>query len=235
MEYVELLDSVVADVATVTGVLATDAAAAVPHCPGWAVRDLVAHHGGVLRWATKIVRTGEEVAESVRAPVDLADLADWYVSSASGFVVASASTDPDRACWTFGRPPGRTWFWFRRQALEAAVHRWDAETAVGRSSGFAPEIGSAGISEVVDNLFPRQVALGRTPGLSGSVELMATDTNELWTLGDSRDSGGGATVEASTEVLLLLLWRRVDMDDSRVKVTGPTEIVKQLRTARFAP
>ncbi len=29
----------------------------VPHCSGWTVRDLVAHHGGVLRWAEATVRT----------------------------------------------------------------------------------------------------------------------------------------------------------------------------------
>src|SRR5260221_3971131 len=31
--------------------------AAVPSCPGWVVRDLVRHQGGIHRWAASIVGT----------------------------------------------------------------------------------------------------------------------------------------------------------------------------------
>ena len=34
--------------------------AAVPTCPGWSVRDVVGHLGGVHRWAASIVADGRE-------------------------------------------------------------------------------------------------------------------------------------------------------------------------------
>ena len=44
-----------------------------------------------------------------------------------------------------------------------------------------------------------------------------------------------ATVEASAEVLLLLLWRRTDLNDARVLVAGASHLVEELRSTQFAP
>ena len=235
MDDSELIDSLHSDVATVIDVVRFAPGEPVPSCPGWNVADLVNHHGGVLRWATQIVEAGEPVLKEFPGPADATELVDWYSAGAAGFVDVVRSVDRDRACWTFGRPPAKAWFWTRRQALEAAIHRWDAEVAVGRPGDLLRGIASLGITEVVEDLFPRQVALQRTAGLSAAVSLQATDTNECWVLGSEGSDEPVAAMTASAAVLLLLLWGRTTLDDGRVNYLGPPQLHEEIRTARFAP
>lgn len=127
-------------------------------------------------------------------------------------------------------------FWIRRQALEAAIHRWDAELAKGHPTPFNPQLAGVGITEVVDDLFPRQIALGRTPELSAAVRLRATDTGQQWVIGRADTSAvAEATVTVGATVLLLLLWRRTDLDDAQIIVSGNPHLAEQLRSTRFTP
>lgn len=236
MKDAELLESLLADVAAAREVLLHDATAHVEHCPKWMVADLVTHHGGVLRWATEIVRRGDAVVEEFPAPTEIAVLADWYMDGATAFIDQASRVDRNRTCWTFGRPPGEAWFWIRRQALEAAIHRWDAELAIGHPTPFNPQLAGVGITEVVDDLFPRQIALGRTRELSAVVRLRATDTGQQWVIGGAETSAEAeATVDAVATALLLLLWRRTDLDDAQIIVSGPRDLAEQLRSTRFTP
>lgn len=234
MDDAELLESVLSDTAMSATVFSASPAAAVAHCPGWTVADLVAHHGGVLRWAEAIVRTGEPVVEQFSAPARHDERHTWYLDAANEFVATVSGSDRDRACWTFGRPPERVWFWIRRQALEAAVHRWDAELAAGSAGEIHSDLSMLGVTEVVEDLFPRQVALGRTPALSGGVELRADDVDQRWVLSPPTDAGG-VVVEAPASVLMLLLWQRVSLDDPLIRFIGPTSVRDELSAARFTP
>jgi uncharacterized protein (TIGR03083 family) len=229
-----LLESVLSDTARSATIFDAAPEAAVAHCPGWSVTDLVGHHGEVLRWAEAIVRTGEPVDEQFSAPARHDERHTWYLDAAHEFVATVSGTDRDRPCWTFGRPPDRVWFWIRRQALEAAVHRWDAELAAGSVGEVHSDLSVLGVTEVVEDLFPRQVALGRTPALSCGVELRADDVDQRWTLSLPTDAGG-VVVEAPASVLMLLLWQRASLDDPRVRFTGPTSVRDELSGALFAP
>jgi uncharacterized protein (TIGR03083 family) len=231
----ELFGSLVADVLAVANVFASSPEAQIVHCPGWNVADLVRHHGGVLRWAEAIVRSGEPASEEYAAPEDADELRGWYVESAHAFVATAANTDRDRACWTFGRPPARVWFWIRRQALEAAVHRWDAEVARGTAPTLAPDLACLGISEVVEDLFPRQIALGRTPGLSGGLQLRALDLDHTWLLPATATEASDAVLEAEAPVLLLFLWRRTDLDDPRSASEVPPRCTTSCRPRAWRP
>jgi uncharacterized protein (TIGR03083 family) len=231
-----LLGALVDDVATIGRVLVVNAGAPVPSCPGWTVADLVRHHGAVLRWAAEIVRTGGAADDGHRGPDDVDELAGWYAEGAARLVDVLRRTDPQRDCWTFGRPPAKAWFWTRRQALEAAIHRWDAQRAAGVTDGFPDEVAAAGISEVVDDLFPRQVALGRCAPLSRPVELVATELDRTWTLGgDAPRPPGDARVTGPAGALFLLLWRRTDLHDPAFSVSLPPDLSRELTTARLAP
>lgn len=230
----ELLSSVVADVRIAATAFATSPEAAVAHCPGWPVADLVGRHGAVLRWAEAIVRTGEPVVEPFLPPEGHHERGAWYVDAANEFVATLSLTNRDRECWTFGHPPGSVWFWTRRQAVEAAVHRWDAELASGATVGIRTDLCCLGITEVVEHLFPRQVALGRTADLSCGVELRATDVDQRWML-SSRPGATGAVAEAPASVLFLLLWQRVTLDDQRIRFTGSDLVRGEMRGAQFAP
>jgi uncharacterized protein (TIGR03083 family) len=232
-------DSIAADAATIVAALRTNAEAAVVHCPGWSVADLVRHHGDVFRWAAAIVRTGEPDPEEYEGPADLDELEAWYDEGLAGLMDALDRVDPDRPCWTFGYPPAATWFWWRRQALEAAVHRWDAQVAIGTPSGFDPRLAADGVAEVATTFFPRQVDLDRTPPLSAPVVVRATDAaghglDGRWVLPGIADEPEGELAGPLAE-LLLLLWRRRDLDDGTVTITAPPTLRDEIVTARFAP
>jgi len=114
------------------------------------------------------------------------------------------------------------------------VHRWDAESAVDAAPAIGTNLSCLGIDEVVADLFPRQIALGRTADMSCSVEIAATDTDRRWTL-SPKTASTGASLRASAEVLFLLLWRRVGLDDPRVEFIGPDQVRDELLAARFTP
>ena len=122
---------------------------------------------------------------------------------------ALSSGDPHGECWTFGFPPEQLWFWSRRQALETAVHRVDIELSHGPAAPIPSWLAADGIDEVVTSLFPRQIALERSPNLSGQVLLAPTDTETRSTPFSVGISGGStAELRGPTQDLLLRLWKR---------------------------
>jgi uncharacterized protein (TIGR03083 family) len=214
------------DVDAVLAVLATaDGTEPVPHCPGWTLRDLVLHLGGVHRWATTIVRTGSPAEQDDAADVD--DLSSWFAAGAEELIAELAAADPSAPCWSFTRERN-VGFWLRRQALETVVHRWDAQSAIGEPAGIDPVLAADGVAEVVTLMTPRQVAMERIPRLPLTVLLQAIDTGDDWALGDGRPSAG---VEATAETLLLLLWHRIDPGDPRARTTGDAEQVLRMALA----
>lgn len=108
--------------------------APVPTCPGWTVRDLVAHQGMVHRWATALVRgadresVGEEAfeAEGLAHPDPVA----WLEAGAAELLTAleEAADDLEAPTFLVDAPPPRR-FWARRQCHETTVHALDARAA----------------------------------------------------------------------------------------------------------
>lgn len=236
MEQSALLDSVLSDVALMAQVVRKAPDAPIQHCPGWTVEDLVRHHGDILQWARRIVETGESDEEDEDSgPSELDEVIEWYERAASEFVGVASATDPSRVCWTFGFPPAQAWFWTRRQALEAAVHRWDAQLAAGSVDPIPAPVCRAGIAEVAELFFPRQLSLDRTPPLSAPVGVHATDVNGAWILGAEGTGPPMAEVRGPSEVVLLLLWRRTDLDDPRLTVSGSDALIGEMRNALWAP
>lgn len=201
-----------------------DLSSPVAACPGWTLRQLVEHLGGVHRWATAIVRSGQ-AQQLGEGP--LGDLWPWFAEGADGLLTALSGVDPAAPCWSFTSE--RTYgFWVRRQALETAVHRWDTERAVGEPGRIDPSLAADGVAEVVELLAPRQVRLERIPPLTAALELQAVDTGGRWVLGEGPVSG---SVTGPAELLLLLLWHRVDPGDPRVGVEGSAGDVLRLALA----
>lgn len=216
-----------------------DPDAPVPPCPGWTVTDLVGHLGEVHLWAEQCIRLGDPNEREVEGPGSgAAALAGWYRSCADTLLQTLRTTSPDPPCWTFGPRPREAHFWFRRQAHEAAVHRWDLGTAVGRDLGYPAELAADGIDEVVTVFFPRQVRLQRIPPLTRSLAITAVD-GPTWVLhGDGtggRDRGADATVSGPADALVLLLWGRVRLDDPRLTVTGSRDAAHRVLSAGIVP
>ncbi|MGC5583712.1 maleylpyruvate isomerase N-terminal domain-containing protein [Ornithinimicrobium sp. W1665] len=141
--------------------------AAVPTCPRWTVRDLVAHQGMVHRWARATLlqqpchppgwnAEGHEVADPVA----------WLAEGAAALATTIGEVADDVAAMVFLRdaPPPRT-FWARRQCHETTIHAVDALAA--RLGGAAPPdvavwIDDAVALDGVDELLTGFVTRGRS-------------------------------------------------------------------------
>jgi uncharacterized protein (TIGR03083 family) len=201
--------------------------APVPSCPGWEVRDLLAHIGFVHRWAARYV--AEALTEMVEEPDEAAVLSaalpddllvPWVADGHAGLVDVLSSAPPDVQCWTFLPAPSPLAFWARRQAHETAVHRVDAELAAGaRATSFDPAFAVDGTDEVLLGFFarPRRRALDVSPGTIG---IEATDAASAWTVrvapeGIETTKGVGESdlsVRGTASDLYLLLWNRLQPD-----------------------
>ena len=216
-----------------------DLAGAVAPCPEWTVAALVAHLGETHLWAERCVRVGNPQPVEVDPPTaDRAALGRWYRDCADTLLATLRTTSPDAPCWTFGPPPREATFWFRRQAHEVAVHRWDLAAALGRDLGYPPELAVDGVEEVVTLLFPRQVRLKRIPPLTRSLAVTVAG-GPTWVLhgdgtGEAPESPE-AEVSGPAEALVLLLWGRLGLNDRRLTVTGSREAAALVLTAGVVP
>lgn len=243
----------VAHVETVSGRFADVVAGApldtdVPSCPGWTLRDLAHHLGNVQRWAAAVLRAGTPVDETQGGPGEPAELAAWMRAGSADLLAALRAADPDADCWNFGPPPRRAGFWFRRQAQEATVHLWDAESAAGLPAQVAPRIAADGVDEVVRMFFPRQVRLARCEPLPVVLGLVADEAGAggeaadlRWTLGrDGSEPDGDvgladAVVRGPSQALALLLWKRISADDPRLRVEGDRAALRTVLAAPIVP
>jgi uncharacterized protein (TIGR03083 family) len=166
-----------------------DLGAALPSCPGWTATDLVTHVGGVWGWAAATVRSGSRA--DFPSPPAGADLIGWAGDNALQLLDALEGADPATDCWTFGLPRSRL-FWFRRQALETAVHAWDAQRAFGEPEPIGAEVASDGIDEFLEVMLPRFVGQNPDAWTGQSLHLHRTDGEGEWMV----QLGPGATVSA---------------------------------------
>lgn len=190
-------------------------------------------------WAEQCLRLSDPVERPLAGPAaGPAALAAWYTDSARVLVDTLRVTAPEADCWTFGPRPRTAAFWFRRQAHEVAVHRWDLGAAIGQDLGYPDELATDGVDEVVALMFPRQVRLGRMPPLAASLGLQV-DGGPRWVLqgdglGESPDVTD-ADVSGPADALVLLLWGRLGLDDPRRTVTRSREAAESVIGAGIVP
>jgi uncharacterized protein (TIGR03083 family) len=140
--------------------------APVPTCPGWSVRDLVAHQGMVHRWAAGLLRgelTFDDDATALEQEGRSADdPLDWLRDGAIELVETITRVPDDvRAPVFLEDAPAPKRFWMRRQCHETTIHAVDALSAVfGRrpdpaETWFGPELASDGIDELLGGFLTR--------------------------------------------------------------------------------
>jgi uncharacterized protein (TIGR03083 family) len=220
--YIDALDTdgrLLLDAAKASGL-----GAPVPTCPGWMVRDLLAHVRYVHRWATAYVAGAltERVPEPDEAEL-LADAPDGdalLTEVAQGhleLVRALAAAPVDLRCWTFLPAPSPLAMWARRQAHETAIHRLDAELAAGRSPvRFDAEFAVDGVDELLLGFLGRGQPSTKDEVVLGTIGLEASDGPQRWSvrlLTESVETTRGVTacelrVRATAADLYRLLWNR---------------------------
>lgn len=215
----------------------SDLGAGVPTCPGWTLHDLAVHVGGVHQWAVHAIEQGDPDAV-LTEPEPGEELASWYDGCAARLIDLLRRTDPATPAWTFGPRPRTAEFWFRRQAHEIAVHRWDAAGSRGETTVMDADFALDGIDEVLTMILPRQVRLGRTPPLTRSLALDATEGPRLVVGGDGTGEPTGppdAVVSGPAEALLLLLWRRTTLADPRLVLSGDAAAAEEVLSGALVP
>ena len=217
-------------------VLRANAAAAglhamVPTCPGWTVRDLVAHQGMVHRWAASHLRGAPDPNPEVLRSGGLAapDLLGWFDEGATALLqaVVDAPDDLDALVFLKDAPPPRI-FWTRRQCHETTIHAVDAIAARLRrppraeETWIRPSVALDGIDELLTGFVPRPRQGVRHEPLQVLVAPMSTTRAWLLDVAPDRaptttrlELGAGDAVPAHDAVLtgepvevLLRLWSR---------------------------
>jgi uncharacterized protein (TIGR03083 family) len=224
---------------------AADAGAAVPTCPEWAVRDLARHTGGVHRWATAVVSVPHtelyavDFEEMVGGwPEDGPPLVSWFREGHTALVDALSSAPADLECWTFLPAPSPLAMWARRQALETAVHRVDAELAAGLPvTSVDAACAADGVDELLLSFAPRRRSLRADPAVSLGVACADADAHWIVDIGPDQvkaartapETAGAAdcALRGSASDLFLTLWNRRGTDG--LDVEGDLGVLGLLR------
>jgi len=238
------LDAIVRDSAALAAVARTAGLdTPVRSCPGWTVADLVVHVGNVQRWAATIVSTlpAERISRTaMNEEPGPTEILPWFEAASTSLVDALGAADPSAPVWTF--TADRTVrFWFRRQAHEVAVHRWDAEAAAGDARAIDTARAADGVAEWLDLSL---TGLAKLTGHSETVHLHCTDTDEgsagEWLITLAADGPTIVPVHAKGDVaargtasdLDLFVWGRVDA--SALEVFGDADLLRRFRDAGAA-
>lgn len=202
---------------------ATDLNAPIPTCPGWTMRDLLRHVGGVHRWAARNVSQpspdpvpqDQEDALMASWPDD-GGLHDWFRDGHAALAATLREAPADVAAWSFLPAPSPLAFWARRQAHETAIHRVDAESASGAMTAVPPDFGADGVDEMLLGFGARRRSLDITT--PAAIALHANDSGHAWivridadgftTTREALGASADCTVRGTASDLYLLLWNR---------------------------
>lgn len=188
-------------------------------CPEWSTRELAVHVGEVQRWAAFTLNHPGE-----RPPVDVVgmlpaaeELDRWLRVGSSALVNALRDGDPGFAYYTFlADSPPPLLFWARRQVHEVAMHRVDAQIAVGTADPFQTAFAVDGIDEMLTGFAPRKHMKLRSD-TPKTMMVAPADSDQTWhvtisndpvvTVRNSRLSADCVVTGRATDTLSVL-WNR---------------------------
>jgi uncharacterized protein (TIGR03083 family) len=212
--------------------------AAVPGCPDWSVRDLVAHLGEVhLFWSAAIAAgpadsppAGDQVGDCEPH----GDLLAWSAGATGTLIRSLRAAGPDLGCWTWwgssGAPMNAAAV-ARHQVQEAAVHAFDAQAAAGQTEPLPPQAAADGIGEYLTvglrcmGPWPFEPAAVLLQGAEGGDWLIDLGVDGAQVAADSHPASATVTVAASPSDIVLALYRREG--PNALQVAGDTEVLEQ--------
>lgn len=220
----------------VTGSREAGLDAPVPTCPGWDVRDLLAHQGAIHRWATDLLggadpRTLDPDAAAAEGRT-VADPVAWVEDGAARLLATLQAAPDDLEAFTFlvGAGPARA-FWARRQHHETAMHALDARAArdgrllTAGEAWFGDAVALDGIDELLVGFWQRRTkgprahpepytVLVRADGgpawrvQVGTERVVTTRPDPATDHPDADPADGVLLLEGSATDLYLGLWNR---------------------------
>ncbi|MFG6195038.1 maleylpyruvate isomerase family mycothiol-dependent enzyme [Nonomuraea sp. JJY05] len=227
----------------------TGAAPPVPSCPGWSVADLLIHLGSVHRGVFSIIedrRDGPPDGSDLSfagLPPDLTGwpdpqhapnlgpipdgVLDWFEEGAARLEALFNERDAGDPAWTWSKEQ-TVGFWVRMQTIEAAVHRWDAENALGVPRPIHEDVAADAVTQTFEVMVPARREWTQAPAGAGErFRFRRTDGEGDWAVHfdgpdvrlSSGADGGDFNVElaGSASDLMLFLWNRIPADGLDVR------------------
>jgi uncharacterized protein (TIGR03083 family) len=226
--------------------------APVPTCLAWLVKDLLRHTGYIHRWAARHVTEcpaqmidGPPESEILSGGAPDAELLAWFRAGHSALVEALTAAGPDLRTATFMDAPSPLAFWARRQAHETAIHRADADSAIGVASGFPADFAVDGIDELIMG-FARRRKYQPHAEHTGTLRFVTEDTGDDWYAqaedgriqprrgrrprpmqhrADGHAEPAICTVSGPASGLYLFLWNRAGTTKANVTISGDAELL----------
>jgi uncharacterized protein (TIGR03083 family) len=209
--------------------------AAVPSCPGWDVRDLVAHVAQVYEHKIECTRLGKAPDPWPPEWPHADDPVPWFRDAHARLLAMFDEHDaasPSATWWPADQTVG---FWARRMAHETAVHRVDAELARGAPTPVDVALATDGVDEILHIMLAGDWSDDADDEMSGQRVAIETGDRawrvvldrEAMTVSDG-DGPADATLSGSPSNVLLWLWGREP--DDRVEMSGDQDAHRLLRT-----
>lgn len=218
----------------------------IPSCPGWTMAALVAHLGGAYAYVARTIESGSgqdivQELEDLSLPPDIEawfrddsrlesmppTVLPWFRATGDHLADVFRRFPPSAPAWTWWPPQQTAGFWLRRMANETAIHRWDAQSGVGRAEPIESELARDGIDEMFDIYVPRWCRPKSTvEGTGESFRFERSDGEAVWVVTFEGDGMSVTTEPRPADVilrgtasdLLLFLWQRILPD--RLQVEG---------------
>src|SRR5579884_3414997 len=158
--------------------------AAVPSCPGWQVGDVVAHVGQAMNWMSDIVETKAQAPLLSQPNVHGYDwhapgTLDWFVRSRDHFIAVAEAANAEEPVWSWAGD-NRVVFWLRLEAMEAAVHRWDAQSARGEREDIDPVLAADVVDATIQWFLPARRRRSTLPDRGERYRFDQTDGSGRW-------------------------------------------------------
>lgn len=121
----------------------------VPCCPGWQVRDVLAHVAEVYQHKIACMREQQSPDPWPLPEFASREPGEFLRSSTEELLAELETRGPDAPSYTWWADDQTAGFWFRRMAQEVAVHRYDAELAHDVTTPIDAELAVDGVDEVL--------------------------------------------------------------------------------------
>ena len=193
-------------------------------CGDWTLEDLIAHCARIWTMVAASLRAGSAIARNsaeIERPAGI--LSDWHAHAITDLHHLLSELGSDTPGWTINPRDNTSKFWIRRMSQEAAMHRWDAENALGDPTPIDAELAVAGVNELLEHFIgdrkPQCFA-----GNGETLHFHSTDAHGEWVITRTADGidvelahgKGDVAARGPASDLLLFVWGRKLPEDLEV-------------------
>ncbi|MGI8695480.1 MAG: maleylpyruvate isomerase family mycothiol-dependent enzyme [Mycobacteriales bacterium] len=237
MDSARYLESLADDAALLIAAGRHDGATAVPTCPGWDLDALLWHVAVVYRHKVVCIRIGRP-PDPWPPPRPSGAVADELRAAYDELTEQLRVRDPADPAFTWYPPDQTVGFWQRRMAQETAVHRVDAQLAVGVATPIAADIAADGVDEFLTMMLAPDYTDTPADAPDRTLRIKAGGREWLVTVTPRRVSASrnpaaaepaDATITGDPSTVDLWLWGRGG--DTDLDVEGDPAAIEALHAA----